>query len=111
MIMNGARVISAIELHRISEYLHVSTDHLMRMPDKPMNINGLLSLMGRVKTEEDRKGIRLTDELSDMILFHARVRENGKNMEQPWGMSVDIKLYEIKQHKCWHEFTANYCFC
>ena len=27
--------------------------------------------------------IRLADELSDMILFHTRVCENGKKMEQP----------------------------
>jgi hypothetical protein len=40
--------------------------------------------MGRVKTEEARKGIQLADELSDMILFHTRVCENGKKMEQPW---------------------------
>ena len=37
-----------------------------------------------VKTEEARKGIQLADELSDMILFHTRVCENGKKMEQPW---------------------------
>ena len=42
------------------------------------------AFMGRVKTEEARKGIQLADELSDMILFHTRVCENGKKMEQPW---------------------------
>ena len=31
-----------------------------------------------------RKGIKLAYELSDMILFHTRVCENGKRMEQPW---------------------------
>ena len=34
-IMNGARAINAIELHKISEYLHVSMDSLMKMPEKP----------------------------------------------------------------------------
>ena len=37
-IMNGARAINAIELHKISEYLHVSMDSLMKMPEKPMDI-------------------------------------------------------------------------
>ena len=46
--------------------------------------HGDYAFMGRVKTEEARKGIRLADELSDMILFHTRVCENGKKMEQPW---------------------------
>ena len=42
------------------------------------------AFMGRVKTEEARKGIQLADELSDMILFHTRVCENGKKMEHLW---------------------------
>ena len=42
------------------------------------------SWFGRVKTEEARKGIQFADELSDMILFHTRVCENGKKMEQLW---------------------------
>ena len=83
-IMNGARAINAIELHKISEYLHVSMDSLMKMPEKPMDTSVIHAFMGRVKTEEARKGIRLADELSDMILFHTRVCENGKKMEQPW---------------------------
>lgn len=83
-IMNGARAINAIELHKISEYLHVSIDSLMKMPEKPMDANVIHAFMGRVKTEEARKGIQLADELSDMILFHTRVCENGKRMEQPW---------------------------
>ena len=33
-MMNGARAINAIELHKISEYLHVSMESLMRMPEK-----------------------------------------------------------------------------
>ena len=38
-IMNGARAINAIELHKISEYLHVSMDSLMKLPEKPMDTN------------------------------------------------------------------------
>ena len=78
------QTINAIELHKISEYLHVSMDSLMKMPEKPMDTNVIHAFMGRVKTEEARKGIQLADELSDMILFHTRVCENGKGMEQPW---------------------------
>ena len=33
-IMNGARAINAIELHKISEYLHVSMDSLMKILGK-----------------------------------------------------------------------------
>lgn len=57
---------------------------LMKMPDKPIDTKVIQSLMARVKTEEARKGIQLADQLSDMILFHTRVLENGKKMEQAW---------------------------
>lgn len=83
-MMDGTRTINAIELHKIAEYLHVSMDCLMKMPDKPIDTNVIQSLMARVKTEEAKKGIQLADQLSDMILFHNRVLENGKKMEQPW---------------------------
>ena len=83
-IMNGTRAINAIELHKISEYLHVSMDSLMKMPEKPMDTNAIRAFMERVKTEEARNGIQLADELSDMILFHTNVYENGKKMEKHW---------------------------
>ena len=57
---------------------------LMKMPDKPIDTKVIQSLMARVKTEEARKGIQLANQLSDMILFHTRVLENSKKMEQAW---------------------------
>lgn len=83
-IMSGARAIDVIELHKISEYLHVPTDSLTKMPEELADTNLICMFMERAKTEEARKGIQLADELSDMILFHTRVYENGKKMEQPW---------------------------
>lgn len=83
-LMSGARAINVSELHKISEYLHVPMDSLMKIPAKPMDTNVIHAMVSCVKTEEARKGIRLADELSDMILFHTRVYENGQKMEQPW---------------------------
>ena len=83
-MMDGIRTINAVELHKIAEYLHVSMDCLMKMPEKPIDTNVIQSIMARVKTKEARKGIQLADRLSDMILFHTRVLENGKRMEQSW---------------------------
>ena len=82
-IMNGVRAINSIELYKASEYLHVPADSLMKMPEKLIDTNVIHGFMKCVKTEEARKGIQLADELSDMILFHTRVCENGKKMEQP----------------------------
>jgi DNA-binding Xre family transcriptional regulator len=83
-MMDGIRTINAIELHKIAEYLHVSMDCLMKMSDKPIDTNVIQSLMACVKTEEAKKGIQFANRLSDMILFHTRVFENGKKMEHPW---------------------------
>lgn len=83
-IMNGTRAISAIELHKISEYLRVPMEILMKIPERPVTTDVIHAFMGRVKTPEARRGIQIADELSDMILFHTKVFENGKRMEQPW---------------------------
>lgn len=68
------------------------------MPNKPIDTNAIQSLMARVKTEEARKGIQLADRLSEMILFHTRVLENGKKMEQPWDSdSIALLKAQLKR--------------
>ena len=54
-IMNGAKAINAIELHKISEYLHVSIDSLMKMPKKPMDMNVIHAFMGVLKQRKQEK--------------------------------------------------------
>ena len=51
--------------------------------------NSIRALLARAKTEEAKEGIQLADELSDMILFHTRIKKNGEKMEQPWDDSDD----------------------
>ena len=51
--------------------------------------NSIRALLTRAKTEEAKEGIQLADELSDMILFHTRIKENGEKMEQPWDDESD----------------------
>lgn len=100
-IMNGARAINAIELHKISEYLHVPMETLMKMPEHPVDTNVIHAFMGRVKTPEARRGIQIADELSDMILFHTKVYENGKRMEQPWEDTEHDYLTESREKEDW----------
>lgn len=83
-IMNGARAINAIELRKIAASLNVTMEKLVRIPDTMIDTNVIHAFMGRVKTEEARKGIALADEISDMILFHTRVYENGRKLERSW---------------------------
>lgn len=44
------------------------------------------TLISKVKTDLAKEAIRTADELADMIIFHAKVRENVKIMKQPWDM-------------------------
>ena len=81
--LNGAVFLLRLKDIEVADF-QSSMDSLMKMPEKPMDMSVIHSFMGRVKTEEARKGIQLADELSDMILFHAMVCENGKKMEQSW---------------------------
>ena len=51
--------------------------------------NSIRALLARARTKEAREGIQLANELSDMILFHTRIKENGEKMEQPWDDNDD----------------------
>lgn len=84
-IMNGSKTINANDLYKIAEFLNVSLETLMKVQEFPNGTNAVNTFIGRVKSKEAQRGIEIADELSDMILFHTRVYENGKKMEKPWG--------------------------
>ena len=77
-MMNGSRTISAIELKKIADYLHMSMDELMKFPVKTGSTDVIHVFMGRVKTQEAREAIEIADRVSDLILFHNRIRENAE---------------------------------
>lgn len=83
-MLNGARAINAIELSKIAAFLNVSMDMLVKLPTTPQETSFTLAFMGRVTSDGGRKALEIADTLSDMILFHTRVRENGINMFQSW---------------------------
>lgn len=83
-MLNGDRTINAVELKRIADYLKVSMERIMQMPEKPIATDVIHTFMGRVETKEAREALKVADEVSDMILFHSRVRRNGTAMMQPW---------------------------
>ena len=83
-MLNGDRTINAVELKRIADYLKVSMESIMQMPENPIVTDVIHTFMGRVETKEAREALKVADEVSDMILFHSRVRRNGTAMMQPW---------------------------
>ena len=85
-MLNGSRMISIAELHKIAEYYHVKMDGLMNAPEDSRSENVVRAFMGKVNTEAARKALQDVDELADMIIYHASVRENAKIMSQTWEM-------------------------
>lgn len=83
-MLNGSRAINAIELSRIAEFLNVPMETLVKLPTVLQETSFTLAFMGKVTSEGGRNALKIADTLSDMILFHAKVRENGLKMLQPW---------------------------
>lgn len=85
-MLNGSRLISIVELRRIADYFHIQMNDLMKLSTVSENDNVIQNLMCRVNSEAARQALRTADELADMIIFHANVRENAQSMMLPWDM-------------------------
>lgn len=85
-MLNGSRLISIVELRRIADYFHIQMNDLMKLSTVSENDNVIQNLMCRVNSEAARHALRTADELADMIIFHANVRENAQSMMLPWDM-------------------------
>jgi transcriptional regulator with XRE-family HTH domain len=83
-MLNGSRMIHAIELKRISDFLGVSMEDLTRIPEEAVDTDMVHAFMGKVDSEQAKTALDIADKLSDMILFHSRVRENGTAMMEAW---------------------------
>ncbi|SES99167.1 Helix-turn-helix [[Clostridium] aminophilum] len=83
-MLNGTRMINAVELKSIANYLGVRMEELTRITTTHADTNIVHAFMGNVQFEQAKQALQLADELSDMILFHKRVRENGTAMMAAW---------------------------
>lgn len=83
-MLNGTRMISAVELKAIAKYLGVTMEELTRISSGHADTNVVHAFMGKVQSEHAKQALKIADELSDMILFHRRVRENGTAMMAAW---------------------------
>lgn len=83
-MLNGSRMINAIELKRIAEFLGVKMEELTKLQGDSVDTDIVHAFMGKVESEEDKEALNIADKLSNMILFHSRVRDNGMAMMKPW---------------------------
>lgn len=84
-MLNGSRIINAMELKMIADYLDVKMEELTRMLEAVQEENIVRVFMGKVASRQAEEALEIADKLSDMILFHRRVRENGMLMMEAWG--------------------------
>ena len=83
-MLSGARMINAIELQKIAEFLDVSMESLVTIPQVIPETNTVKAFMGRVDSKEAKDGLALADEIANLICFYARTHENAEEMMQPW---------------------------
>lgn len=83
-MLSGARMINAIELQRIAEFLDVSMESLVKLPQVIPENNTVKAFMGRVESEEAKEGLEIADEIADLICFYTRTHDNLEEMMQPW---------------------------
>ena len=79
----SARTMNAGELRDIAKYLGTTVDKLT-CPADAIRGDAISRIMGKVHTDSAREALDIADKLSDMILFHKTVRENGTEMMNPW---------------------------
>lgn len=83
-MLSGVRAINAVELKKIAEFLGVSMESLVKIPGIIPETNAVKVFMGRVESTEAKEGLKIADEIADMICFYERTRENAEKMLQPW---------------------------
>ena len=83
-MLTGGRMINAIELQKISEFLGTSMENLVKRPEVFQETNAIKAFMGKVETQEARDGLEVEYENANLICFYARTRENAEEMMKPW---------------------------
>lgn len=92
-MLTGGRMINAIELQKISEFLGTSMDNLVKRPEVLQETNAIKAFMGKVETQEAKNGLEIADEIANLICFYARTRENAKEMMESWEAQNDVPSF------------------
>ena len=85
-MLNASQMISIPEMQRIADCFHVSLEELMKEKNNPYSGDVVKAFMGEVTTKEAKEALETLDELAELILFHAKIRENAKNIMDTWEM-------------------------
>ena len=84
-MINGARMISALELNQIANYFHVSMDSLVQ-EKAPVVYSPIKVFMGEVKSAGGKAAIETAERLMDLYSFHHKfqTKEYINKCNQVW---------------------------
>ena len=84
-MINGARMISALELSQIANYFHVSMDSLVQ-EKAPVVYSPIKVFMGEVKSAGGKAAIETAERLMDLYSFHHKfqTKEYINKCNQVW---------------------------
>ncbi len=80
-MLSGARIINAIELKKIADFLDVEMDVLLTVYEN-QSMDLVKAFMGKVSSKEAEEGIVIADEIIDMILFQKKYHNNIGRMQE-----------------------------
>lgn len=63
-MLSGSRMINAIELQKIAEFLNVSMESLVKVPQVIQETNTVKAFMGMVESQEVKEGLAIADEIA-----------------------------------------------
>ena len=83
-MLSGGSIINAMELGRIAEFLQVPMKEIVDVLEPVPETNAVRVFMKQAKSAHAKNGLKIADEIADMICFYERNRENYADMMQPW---------------------------
>lgn len=79
--LDGAKAFNAGELREVAGFLGTTTEKLVKLPENYKKLDSIAQLHEKCKSKNQHKAVDIADKLSDMILFHKKVRENGTQIK------------------------------
>ena len=76
-MLSGACMINGIKLKQISDFLGVEMEELTKISEYVLEADVIHTFIEKVESEQAKNTLQIADKLSEMILFHSKVRENG----------------------------------
>ena len=81
-LLNGTKAITVPELKKFADFFGVTIQEFMQIHGDICYLSSIEQLKLKIVDGKYKEALDIADRLSDMILFHKKVRENGEKMMQ-----------------------------